>query len=202
MFKDLAWPWQRALTLAWLSLREGGLPIGAVVLDAKGECIAEGRNRYFTPGATVTCHAELSALGVIPLAQLEQKLTLYTTVEPCPMCFGAINVARVSELYFGTRDMWSGSTGLAGGNFYMQRKTIAITHERSLERLCCLLLHHGMVNRPNGLPLSHEIISRTEMILPDIRSILPEMAIDPVMNGSVEDVVNHIMARFRELKRG
>lgn len=183
MYSELSEPWQRCLTLACESLFRGGLPIGSAVYDNAGRLLATGRNRYYEKGGTIKNHAELEALGAIDLPDLEQYLTLYSTVEPCPMCFGAINVARVSELHFGTRDTWSGSTGLAGANFYMARKVIKIVHHPELERVCSILLHYGMYR--HGLKLDHEIFTRTEAIVPDIRHVIEDMATSVKMDNTL-----------------
>jgi tRNA(adenine34) deaminase len=84
----------------------GEVPIGACLLDASGELIAAGYNRTIVD-CDPTAHAE-----VVVLRAAAQKIgnyrltdtTLYTTIEPCVMCAGALVNARVKKLVYGARD--------------------------------------------------------------------------------------------------
>lgn len=90
----------------------GEVPVGAVVVLA-GEEIARAHNEPIglcDPSA----HAEVLALRRAALARSEYRLpeaTLYVTVEPCPMCFGAAIQARVHRLVYGARDPKAGALG-------------------------------------------------------------------------------------------
>ena len=103
---------KEALRLARLSADEGEVPVGAVIVKA-GEIIATGRNRRERE-KNALCHAELEAinnackaLGGWRLWQCE----LYVTLEPCPMCAGAIINSRIKRVVFGARDSKAGSFG-------------------------------------------------------------------------------------------
>ncbi|MDE5984066.1 MAG: nucleoside deaminase [Eubacterium sp.] len=103
---------QRAVELARLSALEGEVPVGAVVVK-DNEIVGEGRNRREL-GKNALYHAELEAidsackkLGGWRLWQCE----LYVTLEPCPMCAGAIINARMKKVYFGAFDKKAGSFG-------------------------------------------------------------------------------------------
>ena len=103
---------KEALLLAEEAAQEGEVPVGAVVVY-QGEIISRGRNRRET-GKNALCHAELEAidgacryLGGWRLWQCE----LYVTLEPCPMCAGAIINARIPRIYFGASDPKAGSCG-------------------------------------------------------------------------------------------
>lgn len=103
---------QRAIELARLSALEGEVPVGAVVVK-DNEIVGEGRNRREL-GKNALYHAELEAidcackrLGGWRLWQCE----LYVTLEPCPMCAGAIINARMKRVYFGAFDKKAGSFG-------------------------------------------------------------------------------------------
>ncbi len=103
---------ERALELARLSALEGEVPVGAVVVK-DGEIVGEGRNRREL-GKNALYHAELEAidnackkLGGWRLWQCD----LYVTLEPCPMCAGAIINARIRRVYFGAYDKKAGSFG-------------------------------------------------------------------------------------------
>ena len=103
---------RRALALAAEAAAEGEVPIGAVVVK-DGEVIAEGGNRR-EKGKNALYHAEMEAidnacrvLGGWRLWQCD----LYVTLEPCPMCAGAIINARIKTVYFGAYDNKAGSFG-------------------------------------------------------------------------------------------
>lgn len=103
---------QRALELAKEAADEGEVPVGAVVVK-DGEIIAEGRNRR--EGArNALAHAEMEALNNACAALGGWRLsgcTLYVTLEPCPMCAGAIINARVDRVVYGADDPKAGSCG-------------------------------------------------------------------------------------------
>lgn len=103
---------KRALELAKISANEGEVPVGAVVVK-DGEIVGEGRNRR-EKGKNALYHAEIEAinnackkLGGWRLWQCD----LYVTLEPCPMCSGAIINSRIKRVYFGASDYKAGSFG-------------------------------------------------------------------------------------------
>ena len=103
---------RRALRLAQEAADEGEVPVGAVVVR-KGEIVGEGRNRREKAKSALS-HAELEAiqnacqnLGGWRLWECE----LYVTLEPCPMCAGAIVNARIPQIYFGAYDPKNGCVG-------------------------------------------------------------------------------------------
>jgi len=103
---------QRALQLAARAEAEGEVPVGAVLVK-DGEVIGEGWNRPIA-SHDPTAHAEIQALRSAALHLNNYRLpgtTLYVTLEPCPMCAGAIVHARVARVVFGARDPRSGAAG-------------------------------------------------------------------------------------------
>lgn len=104
---------RRALELAREAAADGDVPVGAVVTDAAGAVIGEGRNlRELTHDPTahaeiVAMRAAAAALGTWNLAEC----TLVVTLEPCVMCAGAVLQARVPRLVFGAWDDKAGATG-------------------------------------------------------------------------------------------
>ena len=95
-----------ALSLAREAAAAGEVPVGCVLV-ADGELIGSGRN---SPLALLdpTAHAEILALrqGALALGNYRlESATLYCTLEPCPMCAGALVAARVGTLVFGARDL-------------------------------------------------------------------------------------------------
>ena len=102
-----------ALALAREAADAGEVPVGCVIADASGRVIGRGRNRREERG-DATAHAEIEAIREAGAALGSWRLegcTLYVTLEPCPMCAGAIINARVPALVFGAADSVSGSCG-------------------------------------------------------------------------------------------
>lgn len=103
---------QRALELAHRAESEGEVPVGAVLVR-EGEIIGEGWNRPIGEHDP-TAHAEINALRDAARRVGNYRLpdtTLYVTLEPCPMCAGAIIHARVAKVVFGAPDPRSGAAG-------------------------------------------------------------------------------------------
>jgi tRNA(adenine34) deaminase len=101
----------RAIELALLAEEKGNLPIGAViVLDDK--VIAEGKNTIFVPAFDATRHAEMEALRAVPknFWNSAPVMSLYTTLEPCLMCFSSILLHGVGRIVFGSADPYGGAT--------------------------------------------------------------------------------------------
>lgn len=103
---------QEALAEAREAFNMGEVPIGAVLVR-EGKVIARGHNLKETLGDP-TAHGEIIALREGARALGSWRLTgttLYVTVEPCPMCAGALLQARVEKLVFGARDPKAGVCG-------------------------------------------------------------------------------------------
>ncbi len=103
----------RALELAADAATGGDVPVGAVVVDADGAIIGEGRNTRERDGDP-TGHAEIIALRSAAEAKGEWRLdgcTLVVTLEPCPMCAGAAVLARVPRVVLGAWDPKMGACG-------------------------------------------------------------------------------------------
>lgn len=108
---DKRWMTQ-ALELATQAASVGEVPVGAVVVR-DGVCIGEGYNQPITTHDP-SAHAEMVALRVAARAIGNYRLvncTLYVTLEPCPMCFGAMIHARIARLVVGAVDSRSGAAG-------------------------------------------------------------------------------------------
>ena len=103
---------QEALTLARQGVELGEVPVGAVVVK-DGQVIARAHNeRELLPDATA--HAEVLAIRRACAALGTNRLsgcTLYVTLEPCPMCAGALVNARIDRVVFGAYDARGGACG-------------------------------------------------------------------------------------------
>ena len=103
----------KALRLAREAAEAGEIPVGCVITDRDGEIIGFGRNRR-EADADATAHAELEAIRMACRHRKDWRLegcTLYVTLEPCPMCAGAILNARLPVVVYGAREEKSGSCG-------------------------------------------------------------------------------------------
>ncbi|MEO5372794.1 MAG: nucleoside deaminase [Alphaproteobacteria bacterium] len=104
-------PMDLALAEARAAGERNEVPVGAVVVDgASGRVLAAAGNGI-EAGRDPTAHAEIRALRAAASAAGMVRLSdcdLYVTLEPCPMCAGAISLARIRRLYFGAYDPKSG----------------------------------------------------------------------------------------------
>lgn len=103
---------EEAIKLAKMSEAEGEVPVGAVVVR-NGEIVGRGRNRR-EYGKNALYHAELEAIDEACKKLKGWRLwqcDLYVTLEPCPMCAGAIINSRIKRVYFGAYDNKAGSFG-------------------------------------------------------------------------------------------
>ncbi|MER6569390.1 nucleoside deaminase [Streptomyces sp. NPDC001093] len=109
-------PWRLAFEPAWEALRAGSRPVGAVLYDPEGDVVAAGRDRSreatAPPGllaGTDLAHAEINALAQLPAGRRYPGHRLYTTLEPCLLCSGALIHAHVPHVVHATADEhWRG----------------------------------------------------------------------------------------------
>ena len=103
---------EQALALAREAAAHGEVPVGCVIVH-RGQIIGRGRNRREEKQA-VYSHAEMEAMAEANAALGSWRLEdcdLYVTLEPCPMCAGAILNARVRRVFYGARDRAMGACG-------------------------------------------------------------------------------------------
>lgn len=102
-----------ALFLAREAAENGEVPVGCVVISPEGAVIGRGRNMR-EESSDASAHAEILAIreacGALGCWRLE-GCALYVTLEPCPMCAGAVINARIPTVVFGARDTLTGSCG-------------------------------------------------------------------------------------------
>ncbi len=132
---------RKALDLAKEAADEGEVPVGAVVVK-DGKVIAEGRNRR--EGAhNALAHAEIEALNGACAVLGGWRLTgctLYVTLEPCPMCAGAIINARVDRVVYGADDPKAGSCGSLVNLFHLPYNHTPVVERGVLEEDCAAIL--------------------------------------------------------------
>jgi tRNA(adenine34) deaminase len=103
---------RQALAEAERALEEGETPVGAVAVHG-GRIVARDHNRV-EQLTDPTAHAEILVLGAAATALGDwrlNELTLYVTMEPCPMCTGALLLARTGRVVYGVRDLRAGACG-------------------------------------------------------------------------------------------
>jgi tRNA(Arg) A34 adenosine deaminase TadA len=133
-WSELSLPWQVCFQETCQAYLNGTVPIGAVLIGPQGEIISRGRNQIFvgesadSPGL-VRCHklahAELNALlavGSIPVDF--RNSTIYSAVEPCPLCMGAIYMCGVRQIRYAVSDPYAGSTDMLESTPYLSRKKV------------------------------------------------------------------------------
>ncbi|MDE6848231.1 MAG: nucleoside deaminase [Ruminococcus sp.] len=103
---------KRAVELAEMAANEGEVPVGAVVVKkTTGEIVGEGRNMR-EGRKNALAHADIMAIDMACRTLGGWRLpecAMYVTLEPCPMCCGAIINARINDVIFGAYDLKSGS---------------------------------------------------------------------------------------------
>jgi tRNA(adenine34) deaminase len=131
---ELDWAWRRALEQAWQSFVAGTTPVGAVVVNASGEVVAEGRGRRYESEASVrqlaychVAHAEINALALLPPVRHYEDHVLLTTLEPCCMCLGAAVQATITRLRFAGRDPYGGASQLVVDTAQARRRPLVVT---------------------------------------------------------------------------
>ena len=103
---------QEALLLAKEAAQDGEVPVGCVIVQ-DDQIVGRGRNRREAKQSTAS-HAEMEAIAMANETLHSWRLddcTLYVTLEPCPMCAGAILNARIPRVYYGARDAQMGACG-------------------------------------------------------------------------------------------
>ena len=110
---DLAYMHQ-AIAIAQKAELAGNLPVGSLIV-LEDEVVSEGPSRVYQPELDLTRHAEMEAIRSLPpdLWDRVADMTLYTTLEPCPMCLGGILLNRIPRVVFGSSYPPGGSLSLA-----------------------------------------------------------------------------------------
>ncbi len=101
----------------WEAYAAGTIPVGAAVVDERGDVVRRGRNRIFDEarppelGRTRLAHAEVNALVALPSDRRYESWTLYSALEPCHLCLAATVAARLGRLRYAAADPYGGAVG-------------------------------------------------------------------------------------------
>lgn len=102
---------EKAIALAEIAGQSGEIPVGAIIVDGNNQCLAQSGNRK-EKNQDPTAHAEILTIRAASHQRQDWHLndcTLYVTLEPCPMCAGAIIHARCKTVVYGADDPKTGA---------------------------------------------------------------------------------------------
>ena len=139
---------REARALARSCLPDGDVPVGCVVVSPDGTIIGRGRNRREATNRA-TAHAEVEAIEQACAALGSWRLTdctLYVTLEPCPMCAGAIINARIGAVRYGAKEEKSGCCGSVLNLFEERFNHRPRVYGGLLERECKAVLEQFFQN--------------------------------------------------------
>lgn len=135
MLDEIVFAMNQALDLARESASAGEVPVGAVVLDSKGNIIGKGANMR-EKNADPLAHAEVLAMKSAAISRKSWNLsdcTLVVTLEPCPMCAGAILQTRLKRVIFGA---WDAKLGACGSVWDILRDPHIGSHPEVIGSVC------------------------------------------------------------------
>lgn len=214
-WNDLELGFQAAFEASWNAFKAGTIPIGSAVLNEEGELVSIGRNRIHETTIETDelqmfnhqlAHAEINAILKLneKIHTNIRKYTLYSTMEPCPFCFGAIVMGSIRHVKYAARDGWAGATELNTSMNYIKRKRIVVEGPfEGLEEIQITLHsyfeleHHYHSNVvldsfttycPKGVSLAHTLYET---------KTLREFA---KRNESVENIFNYLMNLLKDEK--
>jgi tRNA(Arg) A34 adenosine deaminase TadA len=196
---DLPPPMRRALDLAWESTCAGSFGIGAVIADAAGEVRSTGRNRILEsdPGddliaGSSIAHAEMNALAKLRYrAHEDDGLRLFTTLQPCIQCLGAIRLSSVRDVVVLAPDpLFRGIEEIVASHDFIGRNPPTIEHLPATPWTALALLlptHLGLLwgstppgwrdGVPSVVALAEELVASGELLaLAAARASLDDVA--------------------------
>jgi tRNA(adenine34) deaminase len=101
-----------ALEEAIAAAKEGNFAVGAILVDENGKIVERGHNRVFNPHFRSDLHAEMDVMTKFeerfPQTESMKGFILYTSLEPCPMCFARLITSGVSRVYYASADEHGG----------------------------------------------------------------------------------------------
>ena len=137
MWDNIEKGFQAAFEEAWESYKNKTIPIGVAILDKHDNIMATGRNQVNSEGTGLIkfhqiAHAEINA--ILNLSEINNEevhnnirtFTLYSTMEPCPLCFGAIVMGSIRNVKYAARDNYAGAAKLNESIDYIKNKKISI----------------------------------------------------------------------------
>jgi len=130
MWNDLSPIWQNVFMQGWEAFKNGSLPIGAVIVDENDNIISVGRNQTgekIVPNPK-TAHAETMCIRNLDVAKYPdvKQYTLFTSLEPCPMCMGTMVMGLMRKLRVAAKDSYCGAIRHTWLDPYIKDKNIDV----------------------------------------------------------------------------
>ncbi len=174
-WQKLEFGWQMAFRQGWSAFGTYTIPIGAVILNEKNELVSSGQNMIFVEQSdlpvlygTSIAHAEINAIAQLKRAEHPhiRSYTLYSTTEPCLLCFGAIAMGNIRHFKYAARDRYAGAARFHVYSDYVQSKKIRIEGPYAeLEAVQTALATYYELEK--NLPNQQQILSHMTMDCPD-----------------------------------
>ena len=179
--------WQECLDLCFDAVSAGSMGIAAVVTDQLGNIITRGRNQLHdsldspnTISNNIVAHAELNALASLQDDhRWDHSLMLFTTVEPCPMCMGAISMSPVRHVVVGSRDKYAGAANWADTQPFIKRKRITVEYDDSHWETLFAALHAYSLMQRRKVPRTHPFYQAFETQYPGLLTAVKELDRNP-----------------------
>lgn len=153
MWEIISEPWKACFEEVWEAYCNGSIPIGAVIVSNEGEVISRGRNMINEEikepnrlSNSKIAHAEINA--IYSSKQGLKNATLYSSMEPCVMCFGAIVMSGIKEIYYAARDGIGGGTNLK--NDYINKRNVKINEHNPVLEIVQLVIKTDFIYRNFG----------------------------------------------------
>jgi tRNA(Arg) A34 adenosine deaminase TadA len=196
VWEQVGAPVRRSLALAYASLVSGGLACGAVLTDAGGAIVAEGRNRaYDPPGGddvlqgTPLAHAETNVLAAVSTDRDLAGCTLWTTQEPCSMCTAAAAFTGVGLVRYVAPDPWALATGRSrAGIGTGSDGELRVVGPHPDERLVVAANVVFMLSIARSRGLDHPTIVRNAQLEPDTTDLVRTMVGTGVATRLPDDI--------------
>lgn len=132
MWNDLSNEWKTVFTETWKAFCAGSTPIGAALFTKDGELVLSDRNRSHEADTVniEISHAEANALRRLDTRVFNSReLTLYTSMEPCPMCMGMAIMGHIKDIRFAAYDKYCGMIHLTKTDPYYIGKGVKCSYE-------------------------------------------------------------------------
>lgn len=168
MWENLSEPWKACFQEVWEAYCNGSIPIGAVIVSNEGDIISRGRNMicenvkdFSKLSGSKIAHAEMNA--IYGCKQELKNAVIYSSMEPCIMCFGAIVMNGIKEINYAARD------GVAGGinlkSAYINKRNIKINEFNPELEIVQLIIKTDFIYRNYG-HRAEELLSVWEKTCP------------------------------------
>lgn len=156
MWERIEKPWQIAFEQGWEALKNGSIPIGAVITDENGNVISLGRNRIneFGKSNPRISHAETEAIQNLDRSKYPnvREYTLFACMEPCPMCMGTFVMSNLRKLRVAARDSYCGAVHYCKDDPYIAAKNIQVSFvSGNLETVQLVLQTYYELKKQNGI---------------------------------------------------